>query len=94
MLHIVTAEPTRYGREDTVNDARVLASRIAATQNALDSLTAARVEAIRALRDVDVAWTEIGRIFGVSPQAAMYASGLVTRSSEKKRDKKGKPEGA
>lgn len=42
-----------------------------------------RVEVMQLMANAHMSWAEIGRIWGVSPQAAMYATGHATRTRGK-----------
>lgn len=47
-------------------------------------LRAERVNSMRQMHDAEISWADIARTYGVTPQAAMYATGHAQRQSRKK----------
>lgn len=43
-----------------------------------------RTRSMSALHDAGISWAEISRAYGVTPQAAMYATGHAKRQAKKK----------
>lgn len=58
--------------------------KIARAIETLERMKDARTEHMRAMHEAGISWAEIGRTFGVTPQAAMYATGAVKRTPRKK----------
>lgn len=71
-------------RETLIAGARRIHDRRLECLAAVERADADRKTSIIELHQAEVPWTEIGRIFDISPQAAMYASGLVQRTPKKK----------
>lgn len=69
--------------ERLITRARAIDARYKDAKSHYDDLSHQRVEVINQLRDNGVAWSKIGNVLGVSPQAAMYASGQVKRKRKK-----------
>lgn len=75
-------------QEAAITAAKVTASEYEHFKEKYEQAGADRITAINTLRDHDVSWAEIGRIFGTSPQAAMYVSGHAKRTPPKGTRKK------
>lgn len=52
-------------------------------QERVAAIQAERVRHMKAMRSQGLPWSVIGRAFGVSAQAAMYATGEATRSARR-----------
>lgn len=58
-----------------------------AIKEAEETLEAKRRESVRIMKDMreqGMSWAAIGRAFGVTPQAAMYATGSSVRTPKKR----------
>lgn len=58
--------------------------RIARSIQALERMKDARTEHMKTMHEAGISWAEIGRTFGCTPQAAMYATGAAKRTPRKK----------
>lgn len=58
--------------------------KIARSIQALERMKQARTDHMKVMHEAGVSWAEIGRTFGLTPQAAMYATGAVKRTPRKK----------
>lgn len=76
-------------QRDLLQQAAQIANALRSAETRLDNLRDERITAMKSLFSAGVSWAEIGRTFGVSPQAAMYATGHTTRQGAKKPVKKG-----
>lgn len=56
-----------------------------ATEERKTYLNEMKAQSIRDMHSAGISWAAIARTFKVSPQAVMYASGLVTRTAKPKR---------
>lgn len=85
---------TNVDPEKLLTHAKVTASQYEEAKDRLATLSDDRIACINELREHEVPWTQIGSIFGISPQAAMYVSGHAKRTpakngTTKKKRKKG-----
>lgn len=67
----------------------------AAVRDAEAALETARrdvTQAMKAMRAEEMSWAAIGRAFGVTPQAAMYATGASKRTPRNQRPRGGTSE--
>lgn len=69
--------------EQLLTKAKVVASQYDEAKESLARLSDERITCINDLRDNGLSWAEIGRVFSISPQAAMYVSGHATRTPAK-----------
>lgn len=69
--------------ERLLTQAKVIASQYETAKDALGRLSDDRIASINELREHEVSWAQIGRVFGISPQAAMYVSGHAKRTPAK-----------
>lgn len=74
--------------ERLLTEAKVIASQYEEAKDALGRLSDDRIASINELREHQVSWAQIGRVFGISPQAAMYVSGHAKRTPAKSNSKK------
>lgn len=74
--------------EEAITRATLAASRYDEAKDEFAQCSEARVDSINELRDYGVSWAKIGRIFGTSPQAAMYVSGHAKRTTKPAKSKK------
>lgn len=74
--------------ERLLTEAKVIASQYEDAKDALGRLSDDRIASINELREHQVSWAQIGRVFGISPQAAMYVSGHAKRTPAKSNSKK------
>jgi len=73
--------------EEAISRARTAASEYDQAKDEFARSSDARIASINELRDYGVSWAKIGRIFGTSPQAAMYVSGHAKRTTAKPKAK-------
>lgn len=64
--------------------ARAMVADLEKAEERVRELQKERADLIRDMRSRSWSWDKIGRTFKVTPQAVMYASGLVTRSKRNK----------
>lgn len=76
--------PTTNDPEQLISRARIISGQYEEAKERYSTLGDERIACINDLRESQVSWAQIGRIFGISPQAAMYVTGHITRSSTKK----------
>lgn len=69
--------------EKLLTEAKVTAGRYEEAKSLLSQLSDDRITYINELREREVSWAQIGRVFGISPQAAMYVSGHAKRTPAK-----------
>lgn len=70
-------------QQELRESARSTLAVIADLDDAVRQAAERRVEVMKLMADTHMSWAEIGRIWGVSPQAAMYATGHATRTRGK-----------
>lgn len=70
--------------EDEISRARRVADAQRLNEERRLALREEMVRSMIALHEADVSWAEIGRIFGCTPQAAMYATGYAKRTPRSK----------
>lgn len=70
--------------EELISRARTLSGQYEEAKERYSRLSDERIECIKELRENEVSWAQIGRIFGITPQAAMYVTGHVKRTPAKK----------
>jgi hypothetical protein len=71
-------------RERAKEAARDAAENVKTLKSDLDLAKMVSVERMKELHALDVSWAEIGRIFGMSGTAAMYATGHAQRTPKTK----------
>lgn len=71
--------------EQLISHARLISSQYDEAKEHFAQLGEDRIAAMNQLRDCDppVSWAQIGRIFNISPQAAMYVTGHIKRTPAK-----------
>lgn len=62
-----------------MDEAHLLEAALRASEERTEVLRIERIHSMRGMHEAGVSWAEIGRIFGVTPQAAMYATGHIKR---------------
>lgn len=67
-----------------VEEARRIATALHATEARLNDLHDARTQSMAHLHALGISWAEIGRIYSITPQAAMYATGHAKRTGREK----------
>lgn len=72
-------------QEALAEQARVVKSALAEIEAAGEAKRRESVEIMKAMREEQMSWAAIGRVFGVTPQAAMYATGSSVRTPKKGR---------
>lgn len=70
-------------QETLAEQARVVKSAIAEIEAAGEAKRKESVEIMHAMREKQMSWAAIGRAFGVTPQAAMYATGSSVRTPKR-----------
>lgn len=91
MLPDLTPVPDRnhgYAEGTPVMDHDALRLEARRIADYLAAMHEARVENMKAMAAAGMTWAEIGRIWQVSPQAAMYATGHATRTRDTSATKK------
>lgn len=76
----VTPPDPAPNRQEALDRAHRAAEGYKAAEENLTRWRKARDKSITELYESGVSWAEIGRTFGITPQAAMYASGLRKRT--------------
>lgn len=71
--------------ETLAEQARAIKGAIEEVEALVEAKHQERVQHMQAMRDADVSWAAIGRAFGVTPQAAMYATGASVRTPKPRR---------
>lgn len=77
------SEEELRAQQELLSEARNIHVALAANEERQQNLLSARAETIKSLHYAGVSWAEIARTFEVSPQAVMYASGMVKRSGKR-----------
>lgn len=77
--------------EQLISKAKTVSAQYDEAKERYATLSEERIDTINELREHGVSWAQIGRIFGISPQAAMYVTGHVKRTPAKKGGTKKKP---
>lgn len=77
------AAAIEHYQQELRDSARSTLAVIADLDDAVRQAAERRVEVMKLMADAHMTWAEIGRIWGVSPQAAMYATGHATRTRGK-----------
>lgn len=72
-------------QEALTEQAGAVKSAIAEIEAAVEEKRKESVEIMRAMREKEMSWAAIGRAFGVTPQAAMYATGSSVRTPKRGR---------
>lgn len=67
-----------------LDSARGIETALRLAEGRVEALRRERTISMGELHDAGVPWTEIGRMYGVSSQAAMYATGHATRKPRPK----------
>lgn len=67
------------------SQAKAVTDAIAEIEASIEEKHREKVEIMKAMRDKEMSWAAIGRIFGVTPQAAMYATGASVRTPKPRR---------
>lgn len=75
--------------EELISKARAVSSRYNETKESFEEASEDRIATMKELHENQVSWAQIGRIFGISPQAAMYVTGHIKRTPAKGAAKKG-----
>lgn len=70
--------------EARISASKALQAEYAASKEQHEAMIERRAQDIRDLHEEKHSWAEIGRIYEMSPQAAMYASGHAKRTPPKK----------
>lgn len=69
--------------EQLISRARAISGQYDEAKDRFAQLGDERIACMKELRDSEVSWAQIGRIFGISPQAAMYVTGHIKRTPAK-----------
>lgn len=72
-------------QETLAEKARVVTSAIAEIEASAEEKYKEKIEVMKAMREKEMSWASIGRAFGVTPQAAMYATGAAVRTPKPRR---------
>lgn len=71
--------------EQLISKAKTISGQYEEAKERYATLSDERIAVINELREAQVSWAQIGRIFGISPQAAMYVTGHSKRSAAPKK---------
>lgn len=71
--------------ETLAEQARAIKGAIEEAEALVETKHQERVQHMKDMRDADCSWASIGRAFGVTPQAAMYATGASVRTPKPRR---------
>lgn len=74
------SENAEKGDDLLRREAEEIKSALAKIARANENAHARRTASMKKMREAGRSWAEIGRIYGVTPQAAMYATGAATRT--------------
>lgn len=74
---------TNRDPEQLISKARSISSRYDETKASFEQASDDRIACMKELHGEEVSWAQIGRIFGISPQAAMYVTGHIKRTPAK-----------
>ena len=72
-------------QETLVEEAKVITGAIKEAEAALEEKRRESVQVMKGMREKGMSWAAIGRSFGVTPQAAMYATGSSVRTPKRGR---------
>lgn len=72
-------------QETLVQQAEVITGAIKEIEAAVEAKRRESVQIMKAMREKEMSWAAIGRAFGVTPQAAMYATGSSVRTPKRGR---------
>lgn len=81
----------KHDPEQIISKAKLISGHYDEAKDRYARLSDERIACMNELREYEVSWAQIGRIFGISPQAAMYVTGHIKRTSSKKSAAKKKP---
>lgn len=74
---------TNNDPEQLISRARTISSQYDEAKETFGQLSEDRIACMKELHENQVSWAQIGRIFGISPQAAMYVTGHIKRTPAK-----------
>lgn len=74
-------------QQSLAEQAEALKAAIDEAEIAVEQKHQERVRLMQAMRDQGMSWAAVGRAFGVTPQAAMYATGAAVRTPKPLRRK-------
>lgn len=72
-------------QEALAEQAKVITGSIKEIEAALEAKRRESVQVMKDMREKGMSWAAIGRAFGVTPQAAMYATGSSVRTPRRGR---------
>lgn len=74
---------TNSDPEQLISRARTISNQYDEVKESFAQLSDDRIACMKELHENQVSWAQIGRIFGISPQAAMYVTGHIKRTPAK-----------
>lgn len=74
---------TNNDPEQLLSRARLISNQYDEAKDRYAQLSDDRIACMKELHENEVSWAQIGRTFGISPQAAMYVTGHIKRTPAK-----------
>lgn len=67
-------------RAEQISTANAIKAALTVAERRRDDLVAVRARHMKEMHEAGATWVEIGRVFGLTPQAVMYATGYAVRT--------------